>query len=1384
MSQHSGHLSADDDDDSSGRSRSSSGASSDSSSSSSSDDHGGRGGGGAVMSIFASYYGIEETAAPQMKGTIDDANFDSETFVRGLLVQEPMEGLVMKDAEIVNDIRNLDGEMQKLVYDNYHKFITATETIKDMKNDKIKERTEAMMSDLTKKVIALLDDPSLEAIKMTQYVTVLRLMHAPTETVAWTLVRAHQQRAKRLVAQYEQRVAPILAPSAGSAASGAQPPQLLTAEQAQQLLSDSREFHQLILVGAIEACKAVTELFPAAGSSASTAATAASTVASGAEGTEPQPSPQPQLREQVYRDLQELLRTMLHEYTQAITRVFRVFLTHYETAHRQRSATDASASYATEFADVLRAQGVTGSAGAQWMRHLQAKMDDIQRLYARTAAATATDGATATDSDRDDAAEAAEAEAAASTAQENRHEAVYLALQAARAAWHTLARQILSDVVFLDRHLRDTARHLHLHLLVSGAPGAAPAAPAASGASGATAAGTVKPLSFTTETGDVWVRLWRGHYHVMLGQHVHRYVAHLVDEWGAKALLALLTVAHPMTTGAAVPPVAQRLPLFQEQLVWMQRVWTLLCDRLVETFQDALHETKPLLDLFEVTQRPIDEEHWPLVLLSEFLEALTVYCEDAVGIEDHHRLRYALETHPQALGSGSGSGHSGSGHSGSSHVHRHRTHSHGHSHSHSGGSARRKDSLNGGDEAGAGAGGGSGGGAAATAAAAAANSRRAVLEEEEDVFAVAWYSGCPVRCATTTSGQASAHPSQHPAHHQSPPVARPRRHHRGAWLAAVGWQVPAETSLLVALLLKRLATPSASAATALGAGLQEISLHVQARLLKHVDAAHRLCYHHFLHQNVLHAQQQTQRWLMALYQHYYYVDQVAAWTYLCLGEALPGASAAGAAAGATGAAAGASTPTGAGHVNALSGGSGGGGSGGAAGGGAMRRASLLPAAAVGVAGVNATAASVGGAVGRRASLTASVSTSTSLGGGGSSSVHGGLGRALQLDLDRLFAAKIVCVPNTLHVEKLSHSLFAAPGDHHGDTNGAHGSGNGSGSGGVVAVSVEVILGAILKATIKSGEELTRLLQLPSAASHTHLQQHAHFLRLLSPSLLRDPRVAAGDAPLWLLVADVWHPLLPPDARAAVTQRFPPRVRPVAPSVPLPASPWPWPSPFVDAPLRPSTATVTATVSVAVTATPSTLDTAALLARDRGLVDRWLNVDAADGPTPLSVAFFADDVSTRSALRTVAASASLAAEAPALGGACGVVCFDATRPVYAHIEAQLSRLVTQLGADVVVVCVALHPPPPPSSSSGGDDRSAVAQRVTRRFGRPTIDVDVVDADGRGHAAVLSTLATLLVAQWRANGTWAALVDRAANPPPPPVLKPPPLERPPRPFCIVS
>ena len=72
-----------------------------------------------------------------------------------MLISDSVESLLAKNSELVHEIRvgfilkskwdlifdcltymqTLDGEMQKLVYDNYNKFITATETIKEMKND-------------------------------------------------------------------------------------------------------------------------------------------------------------------------------------------------------------------------------------------------------------------------------------------------------------------------------------------------------------------------------------------------------------------------------------------------------------------------------------------------------------------------------------------------------------------------------------------------------------------------------------------------------------------------------------------------------------------------------------------------------------------------------------------------------------------------------------------------------------------------------------------------------------------------------------------------------------------------------------------------------------------------------------------------------------------------------------------------------------------------------------------------------------------------------------------------------------------------------------------------------------------------------------------------
>jgi hypothetical protein len=249
----------------------------------------------------------------------------------------PLENLVAKDISMVHEIRALDGDMQMLVYENYNKFISATETIKRMKTNvdamdddmedvrmkmekiaktsrridsnlaenrgkvdklvrvrrllsrleflselpeklaemiskemykeavtlysktikvltshshvlsfkNIKERTERMMQDLRGKVMDLLDDPALEAVKLTQHVTVLRLMESPRDKVVEKLLSAHRHRTTRMTKQYQQVLAQGEADNADVAGS----------------VANARKFHQSLVVGLIEACKGIAELF-------------------------------------------------------------------------------------------------------------------------------------------------------------------------------------------------------------------------------------------------------------------------------------------------------------------------------------------------------------------------------------------------------------------------------------------------------------------------------------------------------------------------------------------------------------------------------------------------------------------------------------------------------------------------------------------------------------------------------------------------------------------------------------------------------------------------------------------------------------------------------------------------------------------------------------------------------------------------------------------------------------------------------------------------------------------------------------------------------------------------------------------------------------------
>jgi len=66
-----------------------------------------------------------------MNGT----SFDSETYMSRLIRDASLSQLMAKESEVVREIHSLDSDMQTLVYENYNKFISATDTINKMRVD-------------------------------------------------------------------------------------------------------------------------------------------------------------------------------------------------------------------------------------------------------------------------------------------------------------------------------------------------------------------------------------------------------------------------------------------------------------------------------------------------------------------------------------------------------------------------------------------------------------------------------------------------------------------------------------------------------------------------------------------------------------------------------------------------------------------------------------------------------------------------------------------------------------------------------------------------------------------------------------------------------------------------------------------------------------------------------------------------------------------------------------------------------------------------------------------------------------------------------------------------------------------------------------------------
>ena len=89
------------------------------------------------MDLFHSYYGIASSPRPEGVDpmSLDSSEFQTTEYVVSELQNLKVGELLDKDADLMHDIRNLDSDMQMLVYENYNKFIAATETIKRMKNN-------------------------------------------------------------------------------------------------------------------------------------------------------------------------------------------------------------------------------------------------------------------------------------------------------------------------------------------------------------------------------------------------------------------------------------------------------------------------------------------------------------------------------------------------------------------------------------------------------------------------------------------------------------------------------------------------------------------------------------------------------------------------------------------------------------------------------------------------------------------------------------------------------------------------------------------------------------------------------------------------------------------------------------------------------------------------------------------------------------------------------------------------------------------------------------------------------------------------------------------------------------------------------------------------
>ncbi|XP_020823668.1 vacuolar protein sorting-associated protein 51 homolog [Phascolarctos cinereus] len=175
------------------------------------------------------YYGLPEAEAaapgatpdPRDPTDLNGAHFDPEVFLDKLRKECPLAQLMDSETDMVRQIRALDSDMQTLVYENYNKFICATDTIRKMKNDFRKMEDEmdrlattmAVITDFSARISATLQDRHERITKLAGVHALLRklqfLFELPSrltrcvELGAYGQAVRYQGRARAVLQQYQ-----------------------------------------------------------------------------------------------------------------------------------------------------------------------------------------------------------------------------------------------------------------------------------------------------------------------------------------------------------------------------------------------------------------------------------------------------------------------------------------------------------------------------------------------------------------------------------------------------------------------------------------------------------------------------------------------------------------------------------------------------------------------------------------------------------------------------------------------------------------------------------------------------------------------------------------------------------------------------------------------------------------------------------------------------------------------------------------------------------------------------------------------------------------------------------------------------------------------------